>query len=80
MAGILLENERGLMPFERDVTWEHRINDLKQFALFLSNLGYVAYIPVCRAKINRHLHVPYIFTPEQLQRFFTECSVPVGGA
>ncbi len=60
-------------PNERDVTWEHRINNLRQFALFLSNLGYDAYIPVCRAKINRHLYLPYIFTPEQLQRFFAEC-------
>lgn len=60
-------------PNERDVTWEHRINNLKQFALFLSNLGYDAYIPACRAKINRHLYVPYIFTPEQLLRFFAEC-------
>jgi len=60
-------------PNERDVTWEHRINNLKQFALFLSNLGYEAYIPVCRAKINRHLFVPHIFTPEQLRRIFAEC-------
>lgn len=60
-------------PNERDVTWERRINNLKQFALFLSNLGYEAYIPVCRAKINRHLFLPYIFTPEQLQCIFAEC-------
>lgn len=60
-------------PGERDVTWEHRINDLKQFALYLGNHGYDAYIPSCRAKINRHLFVPYIFTPEQLRRIFTEC-------
>jgi integrase len=60
-------------PNERDVTWEHRINNLKQFALFLNNLGYDAYIPACRAKINRHLYVPYIFTHEQLKNFFAEC-------
>lgn len=60
-------------PNERDVTWEDRINNLKQFAVFLSNLGYDAYIPVCKAKINRNLYVPHIFTPEQLRRFFTEC-------
>jgi len=60
-------------PGERDVTWERRINNLKQFALFLSNLGYDAYIPVCKAKINRHLFVPHIFTSEQLDRIFSEC-------
>jgi integrase len=60
-------------PNERDVTWEKRINNLKQFALFLSNLGYDAYIPACRAKINRNLYVPHIFTSEQLRRIFVEC-------
>lgn len=61
------------IPNERDVTWEKRINNLKQFALFLSNLGYDAFIPVCRAKINRNLYVPHIFTSEELRRFFTAC-------
>jgi integrase len=60
-------------PNERDVTWERRINNLKQFALFLSNLGYDAYIPACRAKINRNLYVPHIFTPELLRRIFVAC-------
>jgi len=63
-------------PNERDVTWEGRINNLKQFAKFLSDLGYEAYIPYipfCKAKINRNLYVPHIFTQEQLRRFFTEC-------
>ncbi len=54
-------------PNERDVTWESRINNLKQFALFLNNLGYDAYIPTCKAKINRHSYVPHIFTYEQIR-------------
>lgn len=58
---------------ERDVTWEGRINNLKQFAIFLNTLGYDAYIPACKAKINRHLYIPHIFTSEQIQCFFTEC-------
>ena len=58
---------------EKDVTQSKRLNDLKQFAVFLSNLGFDAYIPVCKAKINRHSHVPYIFTAEQLRLFFSEC-------
>lgn len=60
-------------PNERDRTMARRIIVLRQFALFLSNLGYDEYIPACRAKINRHLYVPYIFTPEQLRCFFAEC-------
>jgi integrase/recombinase XerD len=60
-------------PNERDVTCEHRINNLKQFALFLSNLGYDSYIPVCKAKINRNLYVPHIFTTEQISHIFTKC-------
>jgi integrase len=60
-------------PNERDKTMGHRISILRQFALFLSNLGYDEYVPICRAKINRHFYVPYIFTHEQLQNFFVEC-------
>jgi integrase len=60
-------------PNERDVNREQRINNLKQFAIFLNQLGYDAYIPVCREKINRHLHVPHIFTSEQLRGFFAVC-------
>jgi integrase/recombinase XerD len=60
-------------PTERDVTWEHRINNLRQFAKYLSDLGYEAYMPFCKAKINRNLYVPHIFTQEQLKCFFNEC-------
>ena len=56
---------------ERDVTWEKRINTIRQFALFLRDLGHKAYIPSCMAKINRNLYVPHNFTQEQLRRFFT---------
>ena len=60
-------------PNELDVTWERRINILKQFAMFLKDLGYDAYIPTCKAKINRHSYMPYIFSSEELRRFFAEC-------
>jgi integrase/recombinase XerD len=60
-------------PNERDVTWENRINNLRQFAKYLNDLGYEAYIPFCKAKINRNLYVPHIFTQEQLRHFFTVC-------
>jgi len=60
-------------PTEKDVTWEKRINNLRQFAVFLNDLGYEAYIPVCKAKINRNLYVPHIFTHQQLLSFFSNC-------
>lgn len=59
-------------PNERDRTMARRTSTLRQFALFLKNLGYDEYIPACRAKIDRHLYVPYIFTSEQLRCFFVE--------
>ena len=60
-------------PTESEVTWEKRIDIIRQFAKFLNDLGYETYIPVCKARINRNLYIPYIFTSEQLLRFFTEC-------
>ena len=58
---------------EKDVTWYKRLNDLKQFAVYLINLGYDAYIPVCKAKIDRHSYVPYIYTTDEINLFFSEC-------
>ena len=60
-------------PTEKDITWEKRINNLRQFARYLSELGYETYIPFCTAKINRNEYIPYIFTREQICHFFTEC-------
>jgi integrase len=60
-------------PAERDVTWEKRTNNIRQFAKYLNDLGYEAYIPFCKQRINRHLYVPYIFTQEQLRSFFYAC-------
>ncbi|MGI6412358.1 MAG: tyrosine-type recombinase/integrase [Syntrophomonadaceae bacterium] len=60
-------------PNERDVTWERRINNLKRFALFLNNLGHDAYVPSCKAKINRHSYMPYIFSKDLIRNLLTEC-------
>lgn len=62
-------------PNERDVTRAIRINNLKQFAIYLNHLGYESYILSSRAKVNYNLYVPHIFTQEELQRFFKECSI-----
>lgn len=60
-------------PNERDVTREKRINNIRQFAKYLLDLGYEAYIPYCKTKMNRNLYVPYIFTQKQLRCFFAVC-------
>lgn len=60
-------------PTERDVTREKRINNIRQFAKYLANLGYEAYIPYCKIKVDRNSYVPYIFTQEQLRSFFAVC-------
>ena len=60
-------------PTERDVTMEKRINNIRQFAKYLVDLGYEAYIPYCKIKVDRNLYVPYIFTRKQLRSFFAVC-------
>ena len=60
-------------PNERDVTREKRINNIRQFTKYLVDIGYVAYIPYCKTKVNRNLYVPYIFTQKQLLCFFAVC-------
>ncbi len=60
-------------PQEKEVTWEHRINTLRQFVRYLNDLGYSAYMPYRKRKILRNVYVPYIFTDEELQRFFHAC-------
>jgi len=60
-------------PTERDVTREKRINNIRQFAKYLADLGYEAYIPYCKIKVDRNSYVPYIFTHEQLRSFFAVC-------
>ena len=59
--------------WESDRTYGERISNLRQFSLFLVDLGYPAFIPICIAKIDRHKFVPYIFNSEELQRFFYTC-------
>jgi len=51
-------------------TWEHRISNLRQFALYLQKQGYEAYMPQKSHKIKRNEYIPYIFTHEEIARFF----------
>lgn len=54
-------------------TWEHRASDLRQFALYLQNMGYDVFIPPGKRKVSRGDFVPYIFTHEEMERFFKAC-------
>ena len=49
--------------------WEHRSSDLRQFALYLQNLGYTVFIPPKIHKARRGDYIPYIFTHEEIEHF-----------
>jgi integrase/recombinase XerD len=49
--------------------WEHRSSDLRQFALYLQNLGYDVFFPPKSHKVRRREYIPYIFTHEEIERF-----------
>ncbi len=51
-------------------TWEHRASDLRQFALYLQNLGYDVFIPLKSRKVVRNEYIPYIFTSKEINCFF----------
>lgn len=51
---------------EAEKTRSHRITCIRQFAIYLNNLGYDAYIVPEVKGLNHHSFVPYIFTHEQI--------------
>lgn len=51
-------------------TWKNRASYLRQFALYLQSQGYEAFIPLKNNKIRRCEYIPYIFTHEEILRFF----------
>jgi integrase len=50
--------------------WAHRNSDLRQFAVHLQNLGYEVFIPTRCRKTGHDEYIPYIFTHEEIERFF----------
>jgi len=48
--------------------WAHRSSNLRQFALYLDNLGYDAFIPPKTHKAGRDEYIPYVFTHEEIER------------
>ena len=49
--------------------WQHRSSDLRQFALYLQNLGYKVFIPPKINRARRDEYIPYIFTHEEIKHF-----------
>lgn len=50
--------------------WAHRSSDLRQFAVYLQNLGYDVFIPPKCYKTGHDEYIPYIFTHEEIAHFF----------
>jgi integrase/recombinase XerD len=59
-------------PMEGTRTQSRRIYVLRQFALFLNTMGHEAVIPVPAKPTGHYTFVPYIFTPQELDRIFAE--------
>lgn len=57
---------------ESDRTWYNRIVEVKGFVVYLNGLGYPSFIPRL-PRPHRSTFIPYIFTPEELSRFFASC-------
>lgn len=55
---------------EATKTWELRASYLRQFALYLQGQGYGAFIPPKIRRVIRADYIPYIFTHEEIVRFF----------
>ncbi len=48
--------------------WAHRCSDLRQFTLYLQNMGYDVFIPPGCRKVNYGEYIPYIFTHDEIAR------------
>jgi len=59
-------------PNETTDTWCHRNSFLRQFSVYLVNLGYEAYIPP-KVFAKHDTFVPYIYSEDELCKLFTAC-------
>jgi integrase/recombinase XerD len=62
----------GRRPDEATDTWSHRNCFLKQFSIYLSNLGYETYIP-SKVFSKHDTFIPYIFLDNELQSLYAAC-------
>ncbi|MDC3426370.1 tyrosine-type recombinase/integrase [Aquibacillus sp. 3ASR75-11] len=57
---------------ESEVTRYKRVNDIRNFCIYLNQLGYQSYIPRLPKKYQSTF-TPYIFSEKRLKSFFTAC-------
>lgn len=58
---------------EAEGTWVRRTSELRQLALYLQQRGYEVFFPPRNRKIRRSDFTPYIFTYDEIERFFKTC-------
>jgi len=59
-------------PNESDVTWYKRVDDIRNLSIYLNVIGYPSYVFRLPRRYTTTFK-PYIFTDEELQRFFEAC-------
>jgi integrase/recombinase XerD len=59
-------------PNEATDTWSHRNCFLRQFAIYLLNLGYKTYIPL-KLPSKHDTFIPYIYSDQELQAIYHAC-------
>lgn len=59
-------------PNESDVTWYKRVDDIRNLSIYLNGIGYPSYVPRLPRRYTTTFK-PYIFTDEELRRFFEAC-------
>lgn len=66
-------------PNESESNCYKRINDIRNFSIYLNSLGFQSYVPR-QSKSYKTTFVPYIFSHTEIQRFFTACdNLPITG-
>lgn len=55
---------------EANDTWSHRVNHLRQFCIYLCNMGFEAYIPQKMPSKKDACFIPYIYSDEERQAIF----------
>jgi integrase len=55
---------------EANDTWSHRVNFLRQFCIYLLNLGFDVYIPSKTPSKKDENFIPYIYSDEEIQSIF----------
>jgi len=52
---------------EANSTWSHRVNFLRQFCIYLLNLGFDVYIPQKQPAKHDKTFIPYIYSDDEIQ-------------